>query len=72
ENIFLSKYDVEIKNMDYINIVDKNFDPFLSVGKTIKIKITEKGKKLFATAILNRPKVLDKKGDIWTLECTIG
>ncbi|MEG0236506.1 MAG: WYL domain-containing protein [Cetobacterium sp.] len=70
ENISLSKYDIEVKNLEYIKSIDKNFDPFLSFGKNIKIKINENGQKLFESVILNRPKVLEKNGDIWILECT--
>ena len=66
----MSKYDVEIKNLDYVKNIDKNFDPFLSFGKNITIKINEVGQKLFERVILNRPKVLEKNGDIWILECT--
>ena len=70
ENISLSKYDIEIKDLEYINNIDKNFDPFLSFGKNITIKINREGQKLFERVILNRPKILEKKGDIWLLECT--
>lgn len=70
ENISISKYDFDIKDLEYINNIDKNFDPFLSFGKNIKIKINKEGQKLFERVILNRPKVLEKNEDIWILECT--
>lgn len=70
ENISLSKHDIEVKDLEYINSIDKNFDPFLSFGRNIKIKINKEGQSLFERVILNRPKVLEKDGDIWFLECT--
>lgn len=70
ENISLSKYDIEFKCLEYISSIEKNFDPFLSFGKNISIKINQEGQKLFERVILNRPKVLEKNGDIWLLECT--
>lgn len=70
ENISLSKHDIEVKDLEYLNSIDKNFDPFLSFGRNIKIKINKEGQSLFEKVILNRPKVLEKDGDIWFLECT--
>ena len=70
ESISLSKCDIEIKDLEYINSIDKNFDPFLSFGRNVTIKINEEGQRLFERVILNRPKVLEKNRDIWTLECT--
>ena len=70
ENVMISKNDVEIKNEEYIKNIDKNFDAFLSYGKNIKIQITKTGEKLFERALLNRPKVIEKNGNIWELQCT--
>ncbi len=71
ESISLSLNDVEVKDSEYIDNIDKNFDPFLSFGHNVSIKINEDGKNLFERAILNRPKVLEKRdNDIWILECT--
>lgn len=70
ENISLSKYDIKIKDQEYIKNINKNFDSFLYFGRNVKIKITEEGQKLFERVILNRPKVLEKDGDIWFLKCT--
>lgn len=70
QNVFLSKNEIEYVDPDYIENINKNFDPFLSFGKNIVIKINDEGKILFEKAILNRPKIIDRSGDIWTLECT--
>jgi hypothetical protein len=69
ENISLSKNEIDFKDKEYIKNIERNFDPFLSFEKKVIIKIDEEGKKLFERVIVNRPKVLKKEGDIWTLEC---
>lgn len=70
ENISLSKYITDFKDLEYIQNIEKNFDPFLSFNKKIKIKINNNGKEIFEKTLLNRPKILEKDGDIWILECT--
>ena len=70
EKITLSKCEIEIKDEEYINKISKNFDPFLSFGKNVIIRINEEGKKIFEKAILNRPKLLKQNENIWTVECT--
>lgn len=69
ESISLSKNEIEYKDREYIENVERNFDPFLSFGKRVTIKIDEEGRKLFERVIVNRPKILKKEGDVWTLEC---
>ena len=55
---------------DYINDVIKNFDPFLSKGQIIKIRLSENGKKLLQTIKINRPKLIDSKEDIFEFEAS--
>ena len=55
---------------EYINDVIKNFDPFLSKGQIIKIRLSENGKKLLQTIKINRPKLIDSKGDIFEFEAS--
>ena len=54
----------------YINDVIKNFDPFLSKGQVIKIKLSERGKKLFKAIKINRPKLINSKDDIFEFEAS--
>ncbi|WP_338959531.1 WYL domain-containing protein [Fusobacterium nucleatum] len=54
----------------YINDVIKNFDPFLSKGQVIKIRLTERGKKLFKAIKINRPKLINSKDDIFEFEAS--
>ena len=55
---------------EYINDVIKNFDPFLSKGQIIKIRLSENGKKLFKAIKINRPKLIDSKEDIFEFEAS--
>ena len=54
----------------YINDVIKNFDPFLSKGQVIKIRLSERGKKLFKAIKINRPKFIYSKDDIFEFEAS--
>ena len=54
----------------YIKDVIKNFDPFLSKGQIIKIKLSENGKKLFKAIKINRPKLVSENGDIFEFEAS--
>ena len=54
----------------YKNYVIKNFDPFLSKGQIIKVRLSENGKKLLQTIKINRPKLIDSKEDIFEFEAS--
>ena len=58
------------ENKKYINDVIKNFDPFLSKGQIIKIRLSENGKKLLQTIKINRPKLISESGDIFKFEAS--
>ena len=65
--IFCYDYSEEkYKNYDVI----KNFDPFLSKGQIIKVRLSENGKKLLQTIKINRPKLIDSKEDIFEFEAS--
>ena len=55
---------------DYIKDVIKNFDPFLSKGQIIKIRLSENGKKLLKTIKINRPKLISEDGDLFEFEAS--
>lgn len=55
---------------DYIKDVIKNFDPFLSKGQIIKIKLSENGKRLLKTIKINRPKLISEDGDLFEFEAS--
>lgn len=49
--------------------IRNNFDPFLSYGHILKVRFTEKGMDRFEKSPHNRPKLVEKKGDIYTFYC---
>ncbi|AVQ25163.1 WYL domain-containing protein [Fusobacterium periodonticum] len=55
---------------DYIKDVIKNFDPFLSKGQIIKVRLSENGKKLLKTIKINRPKLISEDGDLFEFEAS--
>ena len=55
---------------DYIEDVIKNFDPFLSKGQIIKVRLSENGKKLLKTIKINRPKLISEDGDLFEFEAS--
>lgn len=69
ESIMMSKSELEIKDEEYIEGIFKNFDPFRSHGKKVKVRLTENGKKILEKVIANRPKILNEDGDNFIFEC---
>lgn len=70
ESIKVSKNDCEIKDFKYIKEIERNFDPFLSYKKEVKVRFTEKGEELFNRVHLNRPKVKEiNKDREYLFEC---
>lgn len=70
EFVETEKENVVIRDEEYIEAVKNNFDPFLSQGKEVKVKLTENGKKLLDKFIYNRPKLLREEGDIFVFEAS--
>lgn len=71
EDIYISKLNMDYKDEDYINEIRKNFDPFLSYKKKIKVKLSSKGKKMLEINYHNRPKLLKSDGNNYLFECSI-
>lgn len=62
----LGKWDEE----EYIKSIIENFDPFLSQGRKIKVRLTEEGKRLLKVSKVNRPKLISEKGNEFDFECS--
>lgn len=75
KSAYIALNNLEKKDLNYIKIIEKNFDPFLSYGKEVKVKLTEKGDELFGRVLQNKPKVLnrtelsDKREIEYVLQC---
>ena len=71
ENIWNLQKEIYIKDKEYIiEAIKKNFNPFLSYGNFIKVRMTEEGKALYERVTQYRPKLVKEEGDIYTFECS--
>lgn len=55
---------------NYLEKIKINFDPFLSFGKEIKVRLSSDGKKHYDLIITNRPKIKECNGNIYTFYCS--
>lgn len=62
----LGKWDEE----EYIKSIIENFDPFLSQGRKIKVRLTEEGKRILKVSKVNRPKLISEKNGEFDFECS--
>jgi hypothetical protein len=69
--VLISKLNIEKKDIQYINEVKKNFDPFNSYRKKVKVKFTEEGLNMLKIKYYNRPKLLEINREIYTFQCSI-
>ena len=70
KQVYTTSEGAKWEDNDYIEDVIKNFDPFLSKGQIIKIKLSENGKKLLKTIKINRPKLISEDGDLFEFEAS--
>lgn len=65
------KFQISEEEKEYIKNIEKNFDPFLSYNKFIKVRLTDKGKEQFNRTPTNRPKIIEEKNGVYKMECSI-
>jgi len=70
KQVYTTSEGAKWEDIDYIEDVIKNFDPFLSKGQIIKVKLSENGKKLLKTIKINRPKLISENGDLFEFEAS--
>ena len=70
KQVYTTSEGAKWEDNDYIEDVSKNFDPFLSKGQIIKIRLSENGKKLLKTIKINRPKLISEDGDLFEFEAS--
>ena len=70
KQIYTTSEVAKWEDSDYIEDVIKNFDPFLSKGQIIKVRLSENGKKLLKTIKINRPKLISEDGDLFEFEAS--
>ncbi len=55
-------------DMEYLRRVREDFDPFLSYGLPVVIRLSENGKRKYERIKTNRPKLIEKLDDRWIVE----
>ena len=70
ESLYLTKSIFVIRDRKFIESMKKEFDPYLSKGKIVKVKLSTYGEKLFKEIRLNRPNIIEKKDGVYILECS--
>ena len=70
KQVYTTSEAAKWEDSDYIEDVIKNFDPFLSKGQVIKVRLSENGKKLLKTIKINRPKLISEDGDLFEFEAS--
>lgn len=61
---------MEYYDAEYVGKMKNNFDAFLSYGKTVQVKLSPEGEKIYQRNITHRPKQLQQHDDIYTFECS--
>ena len=70
KQVYTTSEGAKWEDNDYIEDVIKNFNPFLSKGQVIKVRLSENGKKLLKTIKINRPKLISEDGDLFEFEAS--
>ena len=70
KQVYTTSEGAKWEDNDYIEDVIKNFDPFLSKGQVIKVRLSENGKKLLKTIKINRPKLISEDGNLFEFEAS--
>lgn len=70
KQVYTTSERAKWEDTDYIEDMIKNFDPFLSKGQVIKVRLSENGKKLLKTIKINRPKLISEDGDLFEFEAS--
>lgn len=68
--VSILREEFEYFNEEYIKNVRDNFDPYLSYGKKVKVKLNGDGLNQMEKIVINRPKLMEQEGDIFTFECS--
>ncbi|MGL4999644.1 MAG: WYL domain-containing protein [Cetobacterium sp.] len=69
-SIYIKKNEFKIRDKEFVKKMKINFDPFISFGQKIKVRLTKNGEKIFKELNTNRPKIIDVKLDEYILECS--
>lgn len=70
DSVYTKKTIFGVRDKDFIQKMKEDFDPFISFGQIVKVKLSEFGESIFKELQTNRPKVVRKNLDEYILECS--
>lgn len=70
KGIVISELKQLKKDGNYISKLRENFDPYLSYGNRIKVRLTDLGKNMLETNYIDRPVEKEVNGDVYTFEAS--
>ncbi|MGL5970648.1 MAG: WYL domain-containing protein [Cetobacterium sp.] len=70
DSVYIKKNNYKIRDRSFVEKMKTNFDPFLSFGQNIKVRLTEAGEIMFRELEMNKPKIINKDVNVYTLECS--
>ena len=70
DSVYTKNSNFKIRDIDFVQRMKEDFDPFISFGKKVKIRLTNSGENLFKELQTNRPKVIQKNLNEYILECS--
>lgn len=70
KSVYVTNKKVYDEEMEFVNNVIENFDPFLSYSKSVTVRFSNEGLKMLKTLKTYRPKVLEKNGNVYKFQCS--
>lgn len=70
DTIFITREIKEWEDMEFVEKVILNFDPFLSQDKKIKAILTTEGEKILKLLNINRPEIISKNNNFYEFQCS--
>lgn len=70
DTIFITREVKEWEDMEFVEKVILNFDPFLSQDKKIRAILTTEGEKILKLLNINRPEIISKNNNFYEFQCS--
>lgn len=70
KSVYVTNKKVYDEEMEFVNNVIENFDPFLSYSKSVTVRFSDEGLEMLKTLKTYRPKVLEKNGNVYKFQCS--
>ena len=70
DTVFVTREVQDWEDMEFVEKVILNFDPFLSQDKKIKAILTPEGEKILNLLKINRPEIISKNNELYEFQCS--